>query len=65
MGHPQPPWATCSVHHHPLSEKLPPDIQPKPPRISLRPFPLVLSLSTLVNSRSPPEYTSMNFSVSS
>ena len=31
MGHPQPPWATCSVRHHPLSEKLPPDIQPKPP----------------------------------
>ena len=21
MGHPQPPWATCSVHHHPLGEK--------------------------------------------
>jgi len=20
MGHPQPPWATCSVHHHPLWE---------------------------------------------
>ena len=31
MGHPQPPWATCSVHHHPLGEKLPPHIQPKPP----------------------------------
>jgi len=30
MGHPQPPWATCSVRHHPLSEKLPPNIQPKP-----------------------------------
>jgi len=25
MGHPQPPWATCSVRHHPLSEKPPPD----------------------------------------
>ena len=31
MGHPQPPWATCSVRHHPLGEKLPPHIQPKPP----------------------------------
>ena len=31
MGHPQPPWATCSVRHHPLGEKLPPRIQPKPP----------------------------------
>jgi len=31
MGHPQPPWATCSVRHHPLGEKLPPNIQPKPP----------------------------------
>ena len=30
MGHPQPPWATCSVRHHPLGEKLPPHIQPKP-----------------------------------
>jgi len=30
MGHPQPPWATCSVRHHPLSEKLPPTIKPKP-----------------------------------
>ena len=20
MGHPQPPWATCSVRHHPLGE---------------------------------------------
>ena len=26
MGHPQPPWATCSVRHHPLGEKLPPKI---------------------------------------
>jgi len=26
-----PPWATCSVRHHPLGEKLPPHIQPKPP----------------------------------
>ena len=31
MGHPQPPWATYSVRHHPLGEKLPPNIQPKPP----------------------------------
>jgi len=31
MGHPQPPWAPCSVRHHPLGEKLPPHIQPKPP----------------------------------
>ena len=31
MGHPQPPWATCSVRHHPLGEKFPPNIQPKPP----------------------------------
>ena len=31
MGHPQPPWATCSVRHHPLGENLPPNIQPKPP----------------------------------
>ena len=30
LGHPQPPWATCSVRHHPLGEKLPPNIQPKP-----------------------------------
>jgi len=30
MGHPQPPWATCSVRHHPLGEKLPHHIQPKP-----------------------------------
>ena len=26
-----PPWATCSVRHHPLGEKLLPHIQPKPP----------------------------------
>ena len=25
MGHPQPPWATCSVRHHPLGEELPGD----------------------------------------
>ena len=25
MGHPQPPRATCSVRHHPLGEKLPPN----------------------------------------
>jgi len=47
-----PPWATCSVRHHPLGEKLPPHIQPKPPLSHLKPFPLVLSLSTLVNSHS-------------
>jgi len=41
------------VRHHPLSEKLPPNIYPKPPHLSLKPFPLVLSLSTLVNSHSP------------
>ena len=31
MGHPQPPWATCSVRHHPLGEKLPPDVTPRHP----------------------------------
>ena len=45
LGQPVP------VCHHPLSEKLPPKTQPKPP--SFKPFPLVLSLPTLVNSHSP------------
>ena len=44
MGHPQPPWATCSVRHHPLGEKLPPHIQPKPP---LSQFRTILSLPYL------------------
>ena len=39
MGHPQPPWATCSVRHHPLGEKLPPNIQPKPPLSQLKTIP--------------------------
>jgi len=39
MGHPQPPWATCSVRHHPLGEKLPPHIQPKPPLSQFKPIP--------------------------
>ena len=39
MGHPQPPWATCSVRHHPLGEKLPPHNQPKPPMSQFKPFP--------------------------
>ena len=63
MGHPQPPWATCSVRHHPLGEKLPPNIQPKPPlsqfktippcpitiqpRKQLVPFPFIGSLQVM------------------
>jgi len=39
MGHPQPPWATCSVRHHPLGEKLPPHIQRKPPLSQLKTIP--------------------------
>ena len=39
MGHPQPPWATCSVCHHPLGEKLPPNIQPKPPLSQFKTIP--------------------------
>jgi len=39
MGHPQPPWATCSVRHHPLGEKLPPHIQPKPPLSQFKTIP--------------------------
>ena len=34
-----PPWATCSVRHHPLGEKLPPHIQPKPPLSQLKTIP--------------------------
>ena len=40
MGHPQPPWATCSVHHHPLGEKLPLTIQPEPPLLQFKTIPL-------------------------
>jgi len=29
IGHPQPPWATCSLRHHPLSEKLPQVMRPR------------------------------------
>jgi len=45
MGHPQPPWATYSslgslwVRHHPLCEKLPPNIQPKLPLPQLKTIP--------------------------
>ena len=39
MGHPQPPWATCSVRHHPLCEKLLPNIQPKPPLSQFKTIP--------------------------
>ena len=39
MGHPQPPWATCSVHHHPLGKKFPLDIQPKPPLSQFKTIP--------------------------
>jgi len=48
MGHPQPPWATCSVRHHPLGEKLPPDIQHKPPLShfkTIAPCPITIQLS--------------------
>ena len=38
MGHPQPPLAACSSHH-PLGEKLPPNILPKPPLCQLKPSP--------------------------
>ena len=47
LGQPAP------VRHHPLGEKIPSNIQPKPPLSQLKPFHLVLSLSTLVNSCSP------------
>ena len=39
MGHPQPPWATRSVRHHPLGEKLLPHIQPKPPLSQFKTIP--------------------------
>ena len=39
MGHPQPPWATCSVCHYPLCEKLPSNIQPKPPLSQFKTIP--------------------------
>jgi len=39
MGHPQPPWAMCSVRHHPLGEKLPPNIQPKSPLSQFKTIP--------------------------
>jgi len=39
MGHPQPPWATCSVRQHPLGEKRPPNIQPKPPPSQFKTIP--------------------------
>jgi len=45
MGHPQPPWATCSVRHHPLGEKLPPNIQTKPPLPQFKtipPYPITI-----------------------
>jgi len=46
-----------TVHHHPLGEKLPPNIQPKPPLSEFKAIPLVLSLCTLINNHSPPVYT--------
>jgi len=36
MGHPQPPWATCSVRHHPLCNELSPDIQPRSSLLQLK-----------------------------
>jgi len=39
MGHPQPPWATCSVRHHPLREKLPPNISPNSPLSQFKTIP--------------------------
>jgi len=54
MGHPQPPWATCSSVSPPSVRKIYLLISNlNLPCLSLRPFPLVLSLSTLVNSCSP------------
>ena len=43
LGQPVP------VCHHPLSERLPPNIYPQSPLFSLRIFPLVLSISIHVN----------------
>ena len=34
-----PPWATCSVRHHPLGEKSPLRIQPKPPLSQFKTIP--------------------------
>ena len=53
MGHPQPPWATCSVRHHPLGEKLPPHIQPKPPLSQFKTIPPCPITIHLVSSHSP------------
>jgi len=53
MGHPQPPWATCSsvitlcMKNFSIISNL------NLPCLSLKPFPFVLSLFTLVNSHSP------------
>ena len=47
LGQPAP------VRHHPLGEKIPSNIQPKPPLSQFKTTPPSLSLSTLVNSRSP------------
>jgi len=54
MGHPQPPWATCSCVS-PLSgwKNFLLISNLNLPCLSLKPFPLVLSLSTLVNSHPP------------
>jgi len=51
MGHPQPPWATCSVRHHPLGEKLPPNIQPKP---SLSQFKTIPTCPITIHPRKQP-----------
>jgi len=51
MGHPQPPWATCSVRHHPLGEKHPPNIQPKPP---LSQFKTILPCPLTIHPRKQP-----------
>jgi len=54
MGHPQPPWATCSSVSPPSVWKNSLLVSnPNLPCLSLKPFPLVLSLSTLINSHSP------------
>ena len=49
MGHPQPPWATCSVRHHPLGENFLLISNLNLPCLSVKPFPLVLSPPTLTN----------------
>jgi len=43
-----PPWATCSVHHHLWGKNFLLISNLNLPCLSLKPFPLVLSLSTLV-----------------